>query len=79
MAFTLLHSNELCDRGFLLMVTLASGQEPPMPSLCAGWASVQKASASGGFSRAFSHQPSLAEVPGSPPVSGMCCGAHLAQ
>lgn len=43
------------------MVTLTSGQEPPMPSLCAGWASVQKASASGGFSLAFSHQQSLAE------------------
>lgn len=61
MAFTLLHSNKLCDRGFLLMVTLTSGQEPPMPSLCAGWASMQKASASGGFSLAFSHQQSLAE------------------
>lgn len=55
------------------------GQEPHMPCLCVGWASVQKARASGGFSLAFSHQPSLVEVPGSPPVSGICCGAHLQQ
>lgn len=61
------------------MIILTSGQEQHMPCLCVGWASVQKASASGGFSLAFSHQPSLAEVPRAPPISGMCCGAHLTQ
>lgn len=79
MAFILLHLNELCGPCFLLMVILTSGQEQHMPCLCVGWAPVQKARASGGFSLAFSHQPSLAEVPGLPPVSGMCCGAHFTQ
>lgn len=79
MAFTLLYLNELCGPCFLLMVILTSGQEQHMPCLCVGWTPVQKARASGGFSLAFSHQPGLAEVPGLPPVSGMCCGAHFTQ
>lgn len=69
MAFTLLHSKEL--RFSANDNSDFFGQEPHMPCLYVGWASVQKAGASGGFSLAFSRQPSLAEVPGSPPVSGM--------
>jgi len=33
-----------------------------------------KASSPGGFSLDFSHQPALAEVPGSPLVTGLWCG-----
>lgn len=52
------------------MAVLTSGQEPPLPWSCAGWASMQKAGAPG----AFSLCPGLAEVSGSPLVTGIRCG-----
>lgn len=61
--------------GLVPMVALNSGQEPPLPWLCAGWASMQKASAPGGFSLDLNCQAGLAEVPGSPLVTVTRCGA----